>query len=217
MTNIPTPRSTYLPSGLLIARIVGFTCLAGFVVDMLALVLPPGAGAGWRVSLLQQMADRSIVLMLALALLLYGFWDILGLRKLVAYCSLGIGVAFLMVCILVIRDGLTLQSQAVDRIGQQAQELQTQIEQSKTNPDIFSRTPAEEFAQAAQAVDNQADVLKQQAKASLTKASIASTSSFVVMGIGLISLGRVGLGGTTGLVSPSGSKKARKAQRRAVG
>ncbi|NMF83056.1 hypothetical protein [Nodosilinea sp. P-1105] len=57
-----------------IARIVDFTCLFGFLADMLALALPFGAGAAWRATLLQQMGDRSIVLLMGLALLVYGFW-----------------------------------------------------------------------------------------------------------------------------------------------
>ncbi len=206
-TPIQTPTGF---GGQAIARIVGFTCLFGFLADMVALALPLGAGAAWRASLLQQMGDRSIVLLIGLALLIYGFWENSRLRKPFSYAALAVGIAFLLSSILVIRDGLTLQTQTVERIGQEATQLQTQVEQSRTNPDITA-TP-DEFAQALQAIDAQAETMKQTAKTSLTKASISSVSNLVVMGIGLLGLGRVGIGGASG--SALGGSKSRK-QRRA--
>ena len=194
-----------------IARIVGFTCLFGFIADMVALALPIGAGAAWRASLLQQMGDRSIVLLIGLALLIYGFWENSGLRKPLSYAALVVGVAFLLSSILVIRDGLALQSQAIETIGEQAGELQFQVEQSRGNPEITANATPDDFAQALQAIDAQAETLKQNAKTSLTKASIASVSNLVVMGIGLLGLGRVGIGGASG--SAMGSSKSRKQRR----
>ena len=73
MASTPTQPSTGF-GGQAIARIVGFTCLFGFLADMIVLALPVGAGAAWRANLLQQMGDRSIVLLMGLALLVYGFW-----------------------------------------------------------------------------------------------------------------------------------------------
>ncbi len=210
MVSIPTQTPTGL-GGQAIARIVGFTCLFGFLADMVALTFPFGAGAAWRASLLQQMGDRSIVLLIGLALLIYGFWENTRLRKPFAYAALAVGVAFLLSSILVIRDGLVLQSQAIDTIGQQATELQTQVEQGRTNPEITANATPEDFAQALQAIDTQAETLKQNAKTNLTKASIASTSNLVVMGIGLLGLGRVGIGGAGG--SAMGNSKSRKQRR----
>lgn len=208
MVSIPTQTPTGL-GGQAIARIVGFTCLFGFLADMVALTFPFGAGAAWRASLLQQMGDRSIVLLIGLALLIYGFWENTRLRKPFSYAALAVGVAFLLSSILVIRDGLVLQSQAIDTIGQQATELQTQVEQGRSNPEITANATPEDFAQALQAIDTQAETLKQNAKTNLTKASIASTSNLVVMGIGLLGLGRVGIGGAGGS-APSGSKSRKQ-------
>ncbi|PSR19096.1 hypothetical protein C8255_04090 [filamentous cyanobacterium CCP3] len=208
MVSIPTQTGL---GGQAIARIVGFTCMFGFLADMIALTFPLGAGAAWRASLLQQMGDRSIVLLIGLALLIYGFWENSGLRKPFSYAALAVGVAFLLSSILVIRDGLVLQSQAIDRIGQEATELQTQVEQGRNNPEITANATPEDFAQALQAIDTQAATLKQNAKTNLTKASIASTSNLVVMGIGLLGLGRVGIGGAGG--SAMGDSKSRKQRR----
>ncbi|MGB3202288.1 MAG: hypothetical protein WBA99_15395, partial [Nodosilinea sp.] len=128
------------------------------------------------------------------------------------YAALAVGVAFLLSSILVIRDGLVLQTQTIDRIGEEATQLQTQVEQGRNNPEITANVTPDDFAQALQAIDTQAETLKQNAKSSLTKASLSSTSNLVVMGIGLLGLGRVGIGGAGG--SALGSSKSRK-QRRA--
>jgi hypothetical protein len=178
---------------------------------MVALALPLGSGAAWRASLLQQMGDRSIVLLIGLALLIYGFWENSRLRKPFSYAALAVGVAFLLSSILVIHDGLVLQTQTIDRIGQEATQLQTQVEQSRTNPEITANATPDDFAQALQAIDRQAETLKQNAKTSLTKASLSSVSNLVVMGIGLLGLGRVGIGGASG--SALGSRKSRKQHR----
>jgi hypothetical protein len=211
MVSIPPQTSSGL-GGQAIARIVGFTCLFGFLADMVALTFPLGAGAAWRVGLLQQMGDRSIVLLFGLALIIFSFWDSPQLRKPFSYVSLGVGVLFLLTCILVIRDSLTLQSLAVDRISQEAQQLQTQVEESKTNPEITANATPEDFAQALAAIESQANTLTQNAKTTLTKTSLASTSNFVVMGIGLLGLGRVGIGGVGG-AAPRGSVGSRKQRR----
>ncbi|MGB3312370.1 MAG: HpsJ family protein [Nodosilinea sp.] len=211
MANISIQTPTGL-GGQAIARIVGFTCLFGFFSDMISLALPIGAGAAWRASLLQQTGDRSIVLLIGLALLIYSFWENIHLRKPFAYVAMVIGVAFLLSSILVIRDGLVLQSQTVDRISQEATQLQTQIEQGRSNPEIAASASPQDFAEALQTIDAQAETLKLNAKTSLTKASFASTSNLVIMGIGLLGLGRVGIGGVSG--PAQGRSKSRK-QRRA--
>ncbi|MBD2260589.1 HpsJ family protein [Pseudanabaena sp. FACHB-2040] len=182
-----------------LCRIVGLACIVGFLVDMTVLALPPSAGAAWRVGILQQMGDRSIILLFGIALIAYSVWEISQIRKILSYAALSIGVLFLLFCILVIRDSLMLQSQTLENIGQQAAELQTQVEESRTNPDAASVTN-EQFEQATQQINAQAETLKQNAKTTITRASIASTSNFVVVGIGLISLGRASMtsSGTAG-------------------
>lgn len=195
MVSIPHQSSYSVSSGQAIARIVGFTCLFGFLADMIALTFPLGSGAAWRVGVLQQAGDRGIVLLFALALILFSFLDQQQMRKPFAYAAMVIGILFLLSSILVIRDGLNLQTQAIDRIGQQAQELQAQVEQSKSDPEITANVSPDEFEAALQQINAQAETLKQNAKSSLTKTSISSISNLVVVGVGLLSLGRFGIGG----------------------
>jgi hypothetical protein len=205
MVSFPSQVSSSSFGGQALCRIVGLACIVGFIVDMTVLALPPGAGAAWRVGLLQQMGDRSIILLFGLALLAYSVWEIPSIRKIFSYISLSAGVLFLLFCILVIRDSLALQTQTVANIGQQATDLQTQIEESRTSPEAASVTP-EQFEQATQQINAQAETLKQNAKTTITRTSIASTSNFAVVGIGLISLGRVTM--------TSGSNAGNSRQRR---
>ncbi|WP_194023249.1 hypothetical protein [Nodosilinea sp. LEGE 07298] len=48
-----------------------------------------------------------------------------------------------------------------------------------------------------QTIDAQAETLRRNANPSLTKASFTSNSNLVIMGIGLLGLGRMGIGGGT--------------------
>jgi len=86
MASISTQPSASF-GGQAIARIVGFTCLFGFLVDMIALALPFGAGAAWRATLLQQMGDRSIVLLIGIGLLLL---QQMGDRSIVLLIGIGL-------------------------------------------------------------------------------------------------------------------------------
>ncbi|MBD2260586.1 hypothetical protein [Pseudanabaena sp. FACHB-2040] len=203
MVSFPNQASPSSFSGPILCRIVGLACLIGFFIDMAVLALPPSAGAAWRAGLLQQMSDRSIILLFGMALFAYSIWDIPQIRKLLSYAALSIGVLFLLTSIVVIRDSLTLQAQALTNIGQQAAQLQTQVEQSQTNPDLAAPPSPEQLEQATQQITSQAEALKQNAKTTITRTGIASTSNLVVVGIGLISLGR------TALSSSSGSRKRR--------
>ena len=95
-------------------------------------MVPIGAGAAWRASLLQQMGAIGNYPLIGLALLIYGFSEDFPPAQTVFLCSpRGWGCVFAL----------------------------------------------EEFAEALQAIDTQAETLKQNAKTSLTKASISSISN----------------------------------------
>jgi len=210
MASLSDSMSNAFPGIKTIARIVGFTCFCGFIVDIIALTFPIGEGAAWRVGLLQQMGDRSIVLLFGLALILLSFWDNKQLRKPFSYAALGVGVLFLLFCILIIRDSLVLQSLAADRIGQQASELQTQVEQNQTNSEITENASPEDFDEALRLIDSRARSMKQNAKTSITRVGITSVGNFIVVGIGLLSLGRVGIGSGGSASFREGTSKLRK-------
>ncbi|MBD2231979.1 HpsJ-like protein, cyanoexosortase C-associated [Phormidium tenue] len=209
MVGASNPLSSPSLSGQAIARVVGLTCAFGFIVDMTALTFPLGSGTAWRVGLLQQMGDRSIVLLIGIGLLIYSAWENQNLRKPLGFLALGLGTLFLLICMLVVRDSFSLHSQAIDDIGNQAIQLQTQVEASRSNPEVGGNASEDDFANALRAIDTQAETLKQNAKTTITKSGIASTSNFAVVGIGLLSLGRLAMG-AKGRIAGRSTKKMRK-------
>jgi hypothetical protein len=193
MTTLPAQNFgiSYNPKGL--CRIVGFTCIAGFLVDLLVLTFPPAFGSvEWRVGFLQQLGDRSIILLFGLALLLFGIIEWRAWRRRLALFCLVTGVVFNLSCVLVIRDSLQLQKQALTNISNQASQLQTQIEKAKDNPKPNQNVTPERLNQATQLLSSQASALKENAKTSVLKASISSVGNLVVVGLGLIGLGQYG-------------------------
>lgn len=197
MASISSPTSnasgSYGAKG--ICQIVGFVCLAGFIIDMLVLALPPQAGnVQWRIGLVQQMSDRSIILLLGSALLIFGNIDNRRLLKRFSMFCLTVGVMFLLSCLLVISDGLKLQQQTLNNINNQASQLQTQIQTAQTNPSLAGENvTAEDLNRASQLLNTQADTLKQNAKQTVLKTGVASISNLIIVGLGLVSLGRYGM------------------------
>lgn len=181
-------------NGKALCRIVGIACLAGFIVDLLILALPPSLGsAEWRVGFLQQMSDRSIILLFGAALLTYGSLEARQFRKQLALISLILGVVFLLSCVSVIRDSLTLHSTAVKNINTQAAQIQNQIETAKGKPDPAAKITPEQLQQASKLVDTRVVSLKQGAQTSVFKTGSAIVGNLVVVGLALISLGRYGM------------------------
>ncbi|CAN5844781.1 hypothetical protein BH23CYA1_BH23CYA1_21410 [soil metagenome] len=177
-----------------ICLIVGLTCLAGFLIDTVALGMPPSPFAvEWRVAFLQQVGDRSIILLFGSALLLYSQLGNRRLTRPLSLICLGVGVAFMLSCILIIRDSLILQEQAVGNITTQAEQLQAQIEESKGSPELLAEVTPEQIAQAEQQLTSQAEQLKQNAQTGITKAGLASIGNLIAVGAGLVGLGRFGL------------------------
>jgi hypothetical protein len=184
--------SSYNPKPL--CRIVGIACLAGFIVDLLILALPPALGnAEWRSGFLQQVSDRSIILLFGAALTIYGSLEIRALRKQLGMVCLTIGVIYLLSCVLVIRDGLELSDLAAKNITNQATQAQTQIQNARNDPKTAPNVTPEQLQQAAQAIDARAVALKQNTKTGIIKTAIAIMGNLVVIGVALISLGRYGL------------------------
>ncbi|PZO21128.1 MAG: hypothetical protein DCF25_05640 [Leptolyngbya foveolarum] len=212
MTGISKPRGPYQNQTMnangvsfgakQICFIVGLVCVAGFIVDMLAIGMPPNPfDLPWRIGFLQQMGDRSIVLLFGTALLLYSQLGNRRLTRPLSLILLSIGVAFVLSSVLVIRDSLILRDQTINNISTQEQQIQTQIEDSRGNSALPPGVTPEQLDQAAQQITTQAEQLKQNTRNGITKSGLASIGNLIVVGMGLIGLGRFGL------------TSARKAQR----
>ncbi|NJN87399.1 MAG: hypothetical protein HC881_15200 [Leptolyngbyaceae cyanobacterium SL_7_1] len=174
--------------------IVGLTCLAGFLIDMIIMGLPANPGAlEWRIGFLQQLGDRSIVLLFGSALTLFGMLDERRLLRQIALFCLVAGVLFHLAGILVIRDSLTLQKQTVSNITSRANELQTQIQQTQSAPALPENVTSEQLRQASDLVASQASDLQRNAQTSIIRLGLFSLGNLFVVGLGLICLGRYGL------------------------
>jgi predicted transporter len=188
-----TPGAAGAYSAKAICKIVGFVCLAGFLIDMSVRLLPPNLGSvEWRIGIMQQVADRSIVLLIGTAATLFGL-ESRRLLKQLSTLSLLVGVVFLLSSLVVIRDSLSFQQQAISTISNQASQAQTQIQKAQNNPELKVNITPERVEQASKAINTQADALKQTAKTTVLKTSVASIGNLVVVGLGLISLGRFGM------------------------
>jgi predicted PurR-regulated permease PerM len=188
----PPPINPFIAKNL--CRIVGITCLAGFFLDLVALGLPPNPLAiEWRMNFLQQMGDRSIILLFGSALVFYSNLGNQRLLKQFALVCLMVGVLFQIACVLIIHDSTMLQQQAMAKITTQADQLQTQLDQTLKNPNITQKLTPEQVEQAPQMIASRVEALKQNAQTSITKAGISSVGNLVIVGLGLISLGRYGM------------------------
>jgi hypothetical protein len=183
---------SYSTKGL--CQIVGFACLAGFLIDIVGLMFPAAFGSmEWRAGFIQQVSDRSVILLFGLALLMYGVLDNRAVRKRLAMVCMVVGMLFCLSSILVVRDSWALRNQAEDSISSQAAKVQTQIEQTKKNPPANARnlTP-EQLEQASRMLGDRAEVLKQNARTSVMKAGFATVGNLLVIGLAMLGLGRYG-------------------------
>ena len=187
---------TYESGGLAksICTVVGLACVGGFLVDLLVLSTPPDPLAlEWRVGFLQQAGDRSIVFFFGIALLLFSTFNNRQLRRPFSLFCLVVGVAMLLSSGLVIRDSLLLKNQALEAISTQEQQLQAQIEETLSNPELAAELTPDQIRQASQSISTQAQTLKRNSGQGITKSGIASLGNLIVVGLGMIGLSRIGL------------------------
>jgi hypothetical protein len=178
----------------MICQIVGYACLAGFVVDMLVLTLPPSiSNPQWRVGTLQQISDRSVILLFSAALLIFSINSRRWLKQFSRLCLL-IGAIFVLACPLAITDTAKLQQQAINNITTQANQYKTQLDTAKANPKAAGpNITAADLDRASQKIDEQSNTLTQNARTTSIKAGTAITGNLIVMGLAFIFLGRYGM------------------------
>jgi hypothetical protein len=175
-----------------IFQIIGWTCLAGFVIDMLIIALPPSLSLDWRITVLEQLANRAVVMMLGTGFVICSLEN----RRTLKWFSQGallFGIGLILSCLLVIYNGITLQNRTITDINTQATQLQAQIQQAQQNPPKDLKLNMDDLQKAAQQVDTQAGTLRQNTQTKVMKASVSSAGNLLVAGIGMVSLGRFGL------------------------
>ena len=178
-----------------ICQIVGAVCLFGFALNMLVLFLPPQLGdATWRLGFLQQFGDRSLVLLLGAALTIAGSLNSRRWLRQLSLFFLFLGGIYLITCLLVVKDTLSLRQQALNNIGAQETQVQNRIRDAQSNPSSLGENiTAEDLQQASQTLSSQATTAKQNAQTTVLKTGITSIINLVAIGLGLVGLGRYGL------------------------
>jgi len=179
-----------------LCRIVGLVCVFGFLFDMAVLFLPPQLGnVEWRIGLVQEFANRSIILLFGIALMIFGSLGNSRSRiKLISKLSTVLGVVFFLVSLLSIVDSIRLNQQAVNAISSQETQLQTQIRDAQTNPTALPENiTAEQLDQFSQQLTQQANTLKRNAKRTAVKTGVSNIGNLLLVGAGLLGLGRGGM------------------------
>lgn len=186
--------ATYSP-GQSLCLVVGLACIAGFIIDTTIMGLPPQPlNIQWRIGFLQQVGDRSVVLLFGLALLTFGVLDNRKLGKSLALLCLMIGAAFSLSGMLVLRDSLKFQDLALNNISSQEAQVRSQIESAQSNPQAISPDLTPEILnQASAELTQRVEIAKQAAKAEVLKRGAAGVGNLIVTGLALIGLGRFGL------------------------
>jgi hypothetical protein len=173
-------------------QIIGWACLAGFVIDMLVITLPPSLSLDWRIMVLEQLSNRVVVLMLGTGFVISSLEN----RRWLKWFSQGallFGVVLILSCLLVIYNGINLQNRTLTNINTQATQLQNQIQQAQQTPPKDLKLNLEELQKVAKQVDVQAGNLRQDTQTKVMKSSISSAGNLLVAGLGMVSLGRFGM------------------------
>jgi hypothetical protein len=172
--------------------IIGWAAVAGFWVDVLVVMLPPSTSLEWRVEVLEQIANRSVVLILGTGFVLISSESRRWL-KWVSQGALLMGVALLLSCMLVIYNSIALQSLTVANLNTQATQMQKQIQQMQQSPPPDMKFTAEDLQKAAQELDAAAVTARRGAQAQVIKAGLVSAGNLLVAGVGMVLLGRFGM------------------------
>ena len=174
--------------------VIGLACIFGFAFNILTAAMPPDPMAlEWRVGLMQQVSGRAILLFLGVAMVLYGILDQRRLAmRLAMVCLLG-GILFLLSGVLVIRDGIVLQNQTLGNIDSQLETLQSEIQAAQSSPDLPDGITPQRLDDELVQIEAQATNFKETARGTTAKSMVAILGSQVVVGLGLLSLGRFGI------------------------
>jgi predicted PurR-regulated permease PerM len=175
-------------------RIVSFACIAGFLLDIMAIAFPLKLGElAWRVGFLQQIGDRSIILLLGLVFLMLGSLEMRNLRKQVAMVCLGLGLAFMLGGVIGIKDAVSLQKQTSTNITAQSTQLQERIQQAKEKPPANAKVTPELIDQAMKQVNERTDEAQKTAQSQILKTGLSSVGNLFIVGLALIGVGRYGM------------------------
>jgi len=194
---VAAPQSAGGYSAKNIAKIVGLVCAIGFVFDMLLLALPPQLGnVSWRIGLEQEFANRSIIFLFGMALLVFSSVGIAkgkGRLVLLSRGSMVAGIAFFLISLLAIADAIQLQKQALGNIDSRETEIQQQLRQAEDNPDSLREgISIDDLARISEELTKQAEERRGRARQAAVKTAVSNVGNLILVGAGLVGLGRSG-------------------------
>ena len=180
-----------------IAKIVGLVCAIGFLFDMLILVLPPQLGnVTWRIGMEQEFANRSIIFLFGMALLVFSGVGIAkgkGRLLITSRISLVAGVAFFLISLLAIADAIQLQNQALGNIDDRESQIQQQLRDAEENPESLREgVNVEDLQRISEELTRQAEERRNSARRAAVKTAVSNVGNLLLVGAGLIGLGRSG-------------------------
>lgn len=180
-----------------ISKIVGLVCAIGFVFDMLLLALPPQLGnVTWRIGLEQEFANRSIIFLFGMALLIFSGVGIAkgkGRLILTSRLSMIAGVLFFLISLVAVADSIQLQKQALGNIDLRETEIQQQLRQAEENPEqLREGISVEDLGRIGEELTRQAEERRNNARRAAVKTAVSNVGNLLLVGAGLIGLGRSG-------------------------
>jgi predicted PurR-regulated permease PerM len=163
-------------------------------MNLLSAAIPPDPMAlEYRIGFMQQVSGHSILLFLGIAMVVYGSLGQRALSRYLALACLMTGVLFLLSGVIVIRDGLVLQGQTLSNIESEATEIRSQMQTAQVNPNLPPDVTPQRIEEALGQLDAQAEALSQNARNSTTQAMMSVFSTQIVIGLGLLALGRTSI------------------------
>ncbi|MBD2325252.1 HpsJ family protein [Alkalinema sp. FACHB-956] len=198
-SSLSTPNSyTNSSSGTLyargICRIIGVACIIGFLLDVIVLSFPPNFGElAWRMGFMQQISDRSIILLFGFGLMMASALDTRGLRKQIATACLILGIILPLSSVLVIRDAVTFQTIAVNNISTQLEQANKRLQEVQPGADPKIKVTQEQLQQVAQQLTKSAETAQQNAKTASIKTGLSGVGNLLVVGLAMIGVGRYGM------------------------
>lgn len=191
------PQSTGGYSAKNISKIVGLVCVIGFIFDMLLLALPPQLGnVTWRIGLEQEFANRSIIFLFGMGLLIFSAVGIAkgrGRLLLTSRISMIAGVLFFLISLVAVADAIQLQKQALGNIDLRETEIQQQLRQAEENPEqLREGISVEDLGRIGEELTRQAEERRNNARRAAVKTAVSNVGNLLLVGAGLIGIGRSG-------------------------
>jgi hypothetical protein len=172
-TQPPNPMVSAIGRGLY--RLMGWACIASFVIDTAVLVLLPSPNAitnalpsalQWRLGVISHLGDRSILLLLGLGLLMIGVLDRPRMRRTLAQLCWVIGIVSMALMILCLVDSTALHHEIQAQLAMPLPDLKVKLDPI---------------------------VMQQTATRQIIKSSTLSLGNLIIVTLGMIGIGRYGL------------------------